>query len=149
MATIEHAEKKIILARHGRRLLSLLDDYPVIPGDQRPSYKYANQARQILNDAEDDLKDWEPEFEIDSSQANLESNGMSCSTSQLQKMINGSVLGNESMLHQDQAYEDISHAGGRKISSETSMTTSPAYISEAKCISPCETENPDAPRTVT
>ncbi|KAJ2973417.1 hypothetical protein NQ176_g6619 [Zarea fungicola] len=43
-ATIERAEKQIILAKHGRRLLHLLDDTPV-----------------VLNDAEDDLRDWQPE----------------------------------------------------------------------------------------
>lgn len=62
-ATIERAEKQIILAKHGRRLLKLLDDSPIVPGDRRPTYHYAAQARQILNDAEDDLKDWQPEQE--------------------------------------------------------------------------------------
>lgn len=57
-ATIERAEKQIILAKHGRRLLHLLDDTPVVPGDLRPSYAHGAQARQILNDAEDDLRDW-------------------------------------------------------------------------------------------
>ncbi|EOO03247.1 putative sphingolipid long chain base-responsive protein lsp1 protein [Phaeoacremonium minimum UCRPA7] len=61
LATIERAEKQIILARHGRRLLQLLDDTPVVPGDTRPSYVHGAQARQILNDAEDDLRDWRPE----------------------------------------------------------------------------------------
>ncbi|KUI66699.1 Sphingolipid long chain base-responsive protein LSP1 [Cytospora mali] len=61
LATIERAEKQIILARHGRRLLHLLDDTPVVPGDQRHPYAHAGQARQILNDAEDDLRDWQPE----------------------------------------------------------------------------------------
>merc|ERR1711977_645363 len=76
-ATIERAEKQIILARHGRRLLNLLDDTPVIPGDVRPAYEHAGQARQILNDAEDDLKDWQPELEDVPSQAgNLEGNLM-------------------------------------------------------------------------
>ncbi|KAK1973079.1 sphingolipid long chain base-responsive protein LSP1 [Colletotrichum sublineola] len=60
-ATIERAEKQIILAKHGRRLLQLLDDSPVVPGDMRPAYHHAQQARQILNDAEDDLRDWRPE----------------------------------------------------------------------------------------
>jgi hypothetical protein len=62
-ATIERAEKQIILAKHGRRLLSLLDDSPVVPGDTRPEYPHAQQARQILNDAEDDLREWQPESE--------------------------------------------------------------------------------------
>ncbi|KAK4162562.1 Eisosome component PIL1/LSP1 [Cladorrhinum sp. PSN259] len=58
IATIERAEKQAILARHGLRLLQLLDDTPVVPGDVRPAYPHASQARQILNDAEDDLRDW-------------------------------------------------------------------------------------------
>ncbi|KAK4034796.1 Eisosome component PIL1-domain-containing protein [Parachaetomium inaequale] len=58
LATIERAEKQAILARHGLRLLQLLDDTPVVPGDVRPQYAHASQARQILNDAEDDLREW-------------------------------------------------------------------------------------------
>ena len=58
LATIERAEKQAILARHGLRLLQALDDTPVVPGDVRTSYEGAAQTRQILNDAEDDLRDW-------------------------------------------------------------------------------------------
>ena len=61
LATIERAEKQIILAKHGRRLLELLDDNPVVPGQDRLLYEGGAQARQILNDAEDDLRDWQPE----------------------------------------------------------------------------------------
>jgi hypothetical protein len=64
-ATIERAEKQIILAKHGRRLLHLLDDTPIVPGDARAHYGHGAQARQILNDAEDDLRDWRPEEEED------------------------------------------------------------------------------------
>ncbi|KAL1859447.1 hypothetical protein VTK73DRAFT_7593 [Phialemonium thermophilum] len=60
-AIIERAEKQIILARHGKRLLELLDDTPAVPGDARPAYEGGSQARQILNDAEDDLREWRPE----------------------------------------------------------------------------------------
>ncbi|KAM0332562.1 hypothetical protein ACHAQA_002846 [Verticillium albo-atrum] len=60
-ATIERAEKQILLAKHGRRLLHLLDDAPVAPGDAHTPYPHAQQARQILNDAEDDLRDWQPQ----------------------------------------------------------------------------------------
>ncbi|KAK5990655.1 Sphingolipid long chain base-responsive protein LSP1 [Cladobotryum mycophilum] len=63
-ATIERAEKQIILAKHGRRLLSLLDDTPVVPGDTQRVYQHGSQARQVLNDAEDDLRDWQPDHEI-------------------------------------------------------------------------------------
>ncbi|KAK3310682.1 Eisosome component PIL1-domain-containing protein [Chaetomium strumarium] len=58
LATIERAEKQLILARHGLRLLQLLDDSPVVPGDVRPRWAHASQARQVLNDAEDDLREW-------------------------------------------------------------------------------------------
>ncbi|KAI1135000.1 Eisosome component PIL1-domain-containing protein [Hypoxylon sp. FL0543] len=58
-AVIERAEKQIILAKHGRRLLDLLDDSPVTPGDARRPYENGPAARQVLNDAEDDLKAWE------------------------------------------------------------------------------------------
>ncbi|KAL2270226.1 hypothetical protein VTJ83DRAFT_2410 [Remersonia thermophila] len=57
-ATIERAEKQAILARHGLRLLQLLDDTPAAPGEPRPPYPHAAQARQILNDAEDDMREW-------------------------------------------------------------------------------------------
>jgi hypothetical protein len=62
-ATIERAEKQIILARHGRRLLNLLDDTPVVPGDPRKPYKYGHEAHQILDDADGELRAWEPDVE--------------------------------------------------------------------------------------
>lgn len=34
-----------------------------MPGDTRGAYQHSSQARQILNDAEDDLRDWRPEPE--------------------------------------------------------------------------------------
>ena len=66
-----------MLARHGRRLLNLLDDTPVVPGDTRPAFEHTHQARQILNDAEEDLRDWQPNIEpIPSSATELGSNLM-------------------------------------------------------------------------
>ena len=66
-----------MLARHGRRLLNLLDDTPVVPGDTRPAFEHAHQARQVLNDAEEDLRDWAPNLEpIPSAAAEMGSNLM-------------------------------------------------------------------------
>lgn len=46
-----------------------------MPGDIRPVFEHANQARQILNDAEDDLREWQPELEeVGSSSQGLGSN---------------------------------------------------------------------------
>ena len=62
-ATIERAEKQIILAKQGRRLVNLLDDTPVVPGDVRQPFAHAEEARQILADAEQDLQMWQPNLE--------------------------------------------------------------------------------------
>lgn len=124
-ATIERAEKQIILARHGRRLLNLLDDTPVVPGDIRPAYEHTNQARQILNDAEDDLKDWQPELEDVPSNAELNDNLMPSSASQRQQTLEGSVMGGESVGHHVAGEHLEQNADGSRISSGTSVTTGP------------------------
>ena len=68
-AVIERAEKQLILAKHGRRLLNLLDDTPVVPGDARPPFEHASAARQVLNEAEEELREWAPTLEPVRSQA--------------------------------------------------------------------------------
>ena len=89
-ATIERAEKQILLARHGRRLLNLLDDTPVVPGDVRPAFDNTHQARQILNDAEEDLKDWSPNLEpIPSAAEGMGSNLMPSEVGQAQSVMSG------------------------------------------------------------
>jgi len=121
-ATIERAEKQIILARHGRRVLNLLDDTPVIPGDVRPAYEHVNQARQILNDAEDDLKDWQPELEDVPSNAHLDSGLMPT-------RHNDESVAGESMHHQVGDENTAAGVDGSRISSGTSVTTGQAPTS--------------------
>ncbi|KAA8909496.1 Eisosome component PIL1-domain-containing protein [Sphaerosporella brunnea] len=58
VAVIERAEKQTVLARHGLRMLNLLDDTPVVPGEQLLPFEHEREARQILLDAEEELKDW-------------------------------------------------------------------------------------------
>ncbi|KAF1848539.1 uncharacterized protein K460DRAFT_76691 [Cucurbitaria berberidis CBS 394.84] len=58
-ATIERAEKQIILAKHARRLLNLVDDTPIVPGDVHPAFAEVEAARQVLTDAEEDLRRYE------------------------------------------------------------------------------------------
>ena len=114
-ATIERAEKQIMLARHGRRLLNLLDDTPIIPGNQRNPYPYAAEARQILNDAEDDLKDWQPDLEDIA-------HGVSSTEQRYETpAAPASVAGGESVVH----HEQPAAAEGSRISSGTSVTTGP------------------------
>jgi hypothetical protein len=68
-AIIERAEKQIILAQHARRLINLLDDTPIVPGDAPRPFEHATAARDILNDAEGDLRAWEPSLYAISSSA--------------------------------------------------------------------------------
>ena len=58
VAVVERAEKQTVLARHGLRLLNLLDDTPVVPGQTTAPFEADKEARQILLDAEEELKDW-------------------------------------------------------------------------------------------
>lgn len=62
-ATIERAEKQLILARHARRLVTLIDDTPIVPGDQRKPFEHGDTLREVLDDAERDLRSWEPSLE--------------------------------------------------------------------------------------
>lgn len=41
----------------------MLDDTPVVPGDVRQPFANANEARQILNEAEVELQGWHPDLE--------------------------------------------------------------------------------------
>lgn len=59
-AIIERAEKQILLATQARQLINLLDDTPIVPGEERPAYANAEPARQVLNDAELGLRAWQP-----------------------------------------------------------------------------------------
>ncbi|KAB5551311.1 putative sphingolipid long chain base-responsive protein [Coniochaeta sp. 2T2.1] len=98
LATIERAEKQIILARHGMRLLKLLDDTPVVPGDVRPAYEGGAQARQILNDAEDDLRDWRPD-------AGIEDNStVTSNTAQNEKLTQKTSRGSGNYDSRDSGY---------------------------------------------
>jgi hypothetical protein len=129
-ATIERAEKQIILARHGRRLLNLLDDTPIIPGSVRNSYEHTNQARQILNDAEDDLKDWQPDLEDVPSSAHLGSNLMPLTSRRPQNLdesvAGGSVIGEENVVTGAE-YTHDRLAGDQSVDGGTSTVTGDAY----------------------
>ena len=59
-AIVERSEKQVILAKHTRRLLELLDDTPVVPGADRAPYENERVAKEILIDAEEELGKWVP-----------------------------------------------------------------------------------------
>ncbi|KAL2810826.1 Eisosome component PIL1-domain-containing protein [Aspergillus granulosus] len=62
-AVVERAEKQNLLARHARRLLDCLDDTSVIPGDEPKEYAHGEEAKQIVEDAEQDLHSWQSSFD--------------------------------------------------------------------------------------
>ncbi|KAG9692422.1 hypothetical protein KCU95_g7284, partial [Aureobasidium melanogenum] len=62
-AIIERAEKQILLAKNARKLLNLVDDTPIVPGDAHPAFTHAEHAREVLNVAEDELRNWTPDVE--------------------------------------------------------------------------------------
>jgi hypothetical protein len=64
-ALIERCEKQALLARHARRVLALLDDTPIVPGEAHHRFGGAEQARNILLEAEEDLRAWKPGLDED------------------------------------------------------------------------------------
>jgi len=76
-AIIERAEKQIMLAKNARKLLNLVDDTPIVPGDVHPAFSHAETAREVLNVAEDELRAWTPNVEpIHTNAGNLGTNAM-------------------------------------------------------------------------
>ena len=49
--------------------MNYLDDTPVVPGDVRQPFAHVTDARQVLNDAEQELQAWTPNLEPIHSQA--------------------------------------------------------------------------------
>ncbi|KAL8809677.1 MAG: hypothetical protein Q9223_002966 [Gallowayella weberi] len=118
-AVIERAEKQILLARHMRRLVQLLDDTPVVPGDVRPAFEHSAQARQVLNDAEEDLREWQPSFDpIPSSATDMGSNLMPASVMG-PSTAEGPVVGGEEQLQVESPQAVQATQDKREISGST------------------------------
>jgi len=62
-AVLERSEKQALLAKQAQRLILLLDDTPVVPGEDHRPFQGNEEARVILNDAEAELRDWTPSWE--------------------------------------------------------------------------------------
>lgn len=78
---MERAEKQMILAKHMRELISLLDDTPVVPGDERPLFEHESKAHSVLQNAESDLKSWQPSHKpINMESHSMATNAMPVST---------------------------------------------------------------------
>ena len=89
-AVIERAEKQILLAKQARRLLMLLDDTPIVPGDAHASFTGAEEARDILGRAEEELREWSP-----SGLEAVESNAGALASNAMPNTMAASDAGNE------------------------------------------------------
>lgn len=71
----------------------------------RPTYHHAQQARQILNDAEDDLRDWRPEQDdFSAAQSDSVSNTRGTQNAvhdEDAKIVAGSVPGHQEVSEKD------------------------------------------------
>ena len=63
-AVIERSEKEALLAKQARRLVNLVDDTPIVPGNSHQAFDGNEKARLILDNAEEDLKNWHPTHEV-------------------------------------------------------------------------------------
>jgi hypothetical protein len=128
-AIIERAEKQILLAQQARRLINLLDDTPMVPGEERPavSREYEEEAREVLNDAERALRGWTKNVEpIRSSAGNLGSNAVPGNIEQQAEQ--------QAVVRQAEQNVQSGHLGETTVASpQTTTAASPPYpTSEAQ-----------------
>jgi len=122
-AVIERAEKQILLAKYARQLLNMLDDTPVVPGDAHQPFAHAEAARDVLNEAEDELRMWEPNVApIQSSAGHLGSNAvpgqMAAQEHHAQNYAQAPMQTQSHVPASTTSYETQSQAGEPYISSE-------------------------------
>lgn len=100
----------------------MVDDTPIVPGDVHPPFENVEAARQVLNDAEDELRAWVPNIEpIHSSAGNLGAGAMPGAHS----IASGNGGYEHDLQDTHPAYREKSRStsGERRITSGTSMTS--------------------------
>lgn len=113
---IERAEKQIMLAHQARRLLNMLDDSPIVPGEERAAFADAEEARDVLNDAEESLRNWQRSVDpIQSTAGKVGTNAMPAHVDQAEaddhamhvaeRMHRGSVDGTTESVQSDERVE--------------------------------------------
>jgi len=125
-AIIERAEKQILLAKHARELLGLLDDTPIVPGEERAAYANESAAREILNDAEHTLRGWSASHEpISASSSKVGANAMANPAT-----ATGGPAEEQRVeaLAQQHAAQEVGHADSAPAATTTTTTTTqPPY----------------------
>lgn len=92
-ALIERSQKQILLAQHARQVLAVLDDTPVVPGEQRAAFAKHEELGAILGSAETELKSWQPNWEPlpESGAANTTAAGVPIDTETQQPVAEAAV----------------------------------------------------------
>lgn len=70
------SEKQALLAKQAQRLIELLDDSPIVPGEAHPPFDKYEETKAVLNDAEAQLRDWQPSWKQLDTRAKTGADGM-------------------------------------------------------------------------
>lgn len=108
-------------------MVNLLDDTPIVPGDTHPSFEGAEAARSVLNDAEDELRNWQPRLEpILSSAGSLGTGAMpGGALPGIEASTYGSDIGqdNEHPAYREKTARSRSGSGERRVASGGSLAS--------------------------
>jgi hypothetical protein len=132
-AVIERAEKQAILARQAQKLLLLLDDSPIVPGENHEPFARQEEARMILSDAEGELKAWNPSWEMPQ-QTQTGSDGMAVP----QSATTASTIDDQSDLYSDPRQIETEPSVADTTAAEVHAPTSTGTVPET---TPVETQH--------
>jgi len=62
-AILERSEKQALLAKQAQKLIQLLDDSPIVPGQERAPFGRHEEVKDVINDAEAELRAWTPSWQ--------------------------------------------------------------------------------------
>lgn len=91
----------------------------MVPGDVRPAFEHSAQARQILNDAEDDLREWQPSIDPISSAATYMGTNLMPSSTAPGSTVDPSVAGGEDVPAQLESPDKRDVSGSTMVQQET------------------------------
>lgn len=60
---LERSEKQALLAKQAQKLVLLLDDSPIVPGQERTPFSQHEDVRDVINEAEAELRAWTPSWQ--------------------------------------------------------------------------------------
>lgn len=118
-AVIERAEKQIILAQQARRLINMLDDTPIVPGEDRVAFTGADEGKEVLNDAETGLRGWSLNVDpIESNAGKIGNSGMGAPPQQEQSVTTVTTAGEGSVTSDQQRVEELERQQQEELASE-------------------------------